>query len=223
MQTKMLLSFSREHFNDVTHSPSVKFFVLPLCSFTYIVYFCPEERPCVFVRFCFYLVLKEHWVCLPALSFPKQVFPPLNISPLQHNHMFQCCSSLKDPCEEVFFFALSLAYLTMHIHCALWTLLPWLVWFSCFLRCTSQALSKSHVDPSWFTLLLLSHTDKLFTPHHQRRLLPAERHLSALFSLLSIFPSFLFVIASLPPHVFILMTLNASHLLYRILESFCIV
>lgn len=40
----------------------------------------------------------------------------------------------------------------------------------------------------WFTLLLLSHTDKFFTPH-QRRLLPAEQHLSALSSLLSIFPS----------------------------------
>lgn len=31
----------------------------------------------------------------------------------------------------------------------------------------------------WFTVLLLFHTDKLFTPH-QRRLLPAEQHLSAL-------------------------------------------
>ncbi len=46
---------------------------------------------------------------------------------------------------------------------------------------------RSHADPLvHFTFL--SHTDKFFTPH-QRRLLPAEQHLSALSSLLSISPS----------------------------------
>ena len=55
----------------------------------------------------------------------------------------------------------------------------------------------------WFTILLLSYTDKFFTPH-QRRLLPDEEHLSALSSLLSIFPSlsvFAFVSSCFHPHV----------------------
>lgn len=42
-------------------------------------------------------------------------------------------------------------------------------------------------QPAWLTILLLSHADKFFTPH-QRRLLPTERPLSALFSLLFISP-----------------------------------
>lgn len=77
--------------------------------------------------------------------------------------------------------------------------------------------------PPRFTLLLLFHTDKLFTPH-QRRLLPAEQHLSALSSLFSISPPPLPSLSLLPfpPHVF-MSTLLASHHLYRILESFCVV
>lgn len=76
--------------------------------------------------------------------------------------------------------------------------------------------------PPRFTLLLLFHTDKLFTPH-QRRLLPAEQHLSALSSLFSIFfPLPSLSLLPFPPHVF-MSTLLASHHLYRILESFCVV
>lgn len=81
---------------------------------------------------------------------------------------------------------------------------------------------RSHRRPPRFTLLLLSHADKFITPH-QRRLLPAERHLSALSSLSLHFP-FPLSLLSFPPHVVILMSkLIASHLLYRIPETFCTV
>ena len=58
---------------------------------------------------------------------------------------------------------------------------------SAVLWCASQ-ISLGPTPAPRFTVLLLSHTDKLFTPH-QRRLLPAERHLAGFTSLLSIFPS----------------------------------
>lgn len=71
--------------------------------------------------------------------------------------------------------------------------------------CGAHLKSPSGPPPTpWFTVLLLSHADKYFTPH-QRRLLPAEWHLSALSSHLSIFPSlsvFAFLSSScVHPHV----------------------
>lgn len=97
----------------------------------------------------------------------------------------------------------SVLALAMHFYCALWfcSALPCLVWFWCTVV---QNFPSVPQRPPWFTLLLLSHTDKFFTPH-ERRLLPAERRLSALCSLLSIVPS-LSVFAFLPlscfhPHV----------------------
>lgn len=52
----------------------------------------------------------------------------------------------------------------------------------------TEDVRQSRDQPAWLTMLLLSHADNFFTPH-PRRLLPAERPLSALFSLLFISPS----------------------------------
>lgn len=59
-------------------------------------------------------------------------------------------------------------------------------------------LYSSLTDAPWFTVLLLFHTDNLFTPH-QRRLLWAEQRLSALSNLLSTLPS-LCALPFFPPH-----------------------
>lgn len=88
----------------------------------------------------------------------------------------------------------------MHSPCALQFCSA--VWFWCIVVRISN-FHRSHSSPPWFTILLLSHTDKLFTPH-QRRLLPPERHLSALSSLLSVFLSlsvFAFLSSCFHPHL----------------------
>lgn len=79
----------------------------------------------------------------------------------------------------------SVSFLTMHFHCALCFSVVSAV--DLVFICTSQ-IPVGPAPCSWFTILLFSRTDKLFTSH-QRRLLPAERYLSALSSLHSIFPS----------------------------------
>lgn len=97
------------------------------------------------------------------------------------------------------------SHLAMHNPCALWFVVPWLVLFWCIVAHNLKFPWVPLPIPPWFTLLLLSHADKFFTPHHQRRLLPAERHLSTLSSLLSIRPSlsvFAFLSSScFRPHV----------------------
>lgn len=81
---------------------------------------------------------------------------------------------------------------TVRFHCALRFCSA--VWFWCIVARISNSIGPSSAHR--FTILLLSHTDKLFTPH-QRRLPPPEQHLSAISSLLSIFLS-LSVFAFLP-------------------------
>lgn len=71
---------------------------------------------------------------------------------------------------------------------------------------------RSHPGSFRFTVCFLSPTDNFFTPH-QRRLSPAERHLSALSCPPLIFPSRLCLFFPFPSYVFVFNSI-ASHLLH---------